>query len=272
MKYTATYTASTNTYTVTFVDFNGSALVTDRVFYGDAATAPANPTRDGYAFTGWDREFDNVTRDLTVTAQYTIITYTVTFVDFDGTVLETQEVPYGGAAQAPADPTRDGYTFTGWDITFDPVTSDLTVTALYELIPVQVDEEEIPQTVDEEPIPESGPQQNLNWMWWLLLIPLLLLLLLWYNVTVIVYGLDENGKEKQLRIIRRLKRRKEEVTVSLKKSHVRGGTHGMLELTKLFTRRMRGSRLAVEVDGVTVFNAEVPDDAEGRFQVRIEKW
>ena len=270
--YTATYTAAANAFTVTFVDFNGTVLGTDRVRYGNAATAPADPAREGYTFTGWDIDFDNVTSDLTVTAQYTIITFTVTFVDFDGTVLDTQEVTFGGAAQAPADPARDGYTFTGWDVSFNPVTSDLTVTALYELIPTQVDDEEIPQTVDEEPVPQSGPQQNLNWMWWLLLIPLLLLLLLWYNVTVIVYGPDENGKEKRLRTIRRLKRRKDEVTVSLTNSHTRGGAHGMLELTKLFTRRMRGNRLTIEVDGVAVLNAEVPDDAEGRFQARIEKW
>ena len=269
----ATYTATTNAYTVTFVDFNGTTLGTDRVRYGGAASAPADPTRVGYTFTGWDQEFDNVTSDMTVTAQYTIVTYTVTFVDFDGTVLEIQEVPYGGAAQAPSDPTRDGYTFTSWDISFDPVTSDLTVTALYELLPTQVDEEEIPQTIDEEPVPESGPQRSLNWMWWLLLIiPLLLLLLLWYNVTVTVYGPDENGKEKRLRTIRKLKRRKEEVTVSLKKSRVSDGTHGVLELTKLFTRRMRGNRLTIEVDGVVVLNAAVPDDADDRFQARIEKW
>ena len=270
--YTATYTAAANAFTVTFVDFNGTVLGTDRVRYGNAATAPADPAREGYTFTGWDIDFDNVTSDLTVTAQYTIITFTVTFVDFDGTVLDTQEVTFGGAAQAPADPARDGYTFTGWDVSFNPVTSNLTVTALYELIPTQVDDEEIPQTVDEEPVPQSGPQQNLKWMWWLLLIPLLLLLLLWYNVTVIVYGPDENGKEKRLRTIRRLKRRKDEVTVSLTNSHTRGGAHGMLELTKLFTRRMRGNRLTIEVDGVAVLNAEVPDDAEGRFQARIEKW
>ena len=270
--YTAAYTAAANAFTVTFVNFDGTVLGTDTVSYGGTAEAPADPTREGYTFTGWDIDFDNVTSDLTVTAQYTIITFTVTFVDFDGAVLDTQEVPFGGAAQAPADPTRDGYTFTGWDISFDPVTGDLTVTALYELIPVQVDEEEIPLTIDDEPIPESGPRENLNWMWWLLLLLLIPLLLLWYNVTVTVFGLDEDGKEKSLRRIRRLKRKKDEVTVSLKASHVRGGEYGAVELTKLFTRRMRGNRLIVDVDGEVVLNAVVPDDAEGRFSVRVEKW
>ena len=37
---------------------------------GQSATAPANPTRDGYTFDGWDKDFSNVTEDLTVTAQW----------------------------------------------------------------------------------------------------------------------------------------------------------------------------------------------------------
>ncbi|MBO4848613.1 MAG: InlB B-repeat-containing protein, partial [Clostridia bacterium] len=69
--------------------------------------------------------------NLTVTAQYLINTYTVTFVDWDGTVLKTQTVDYGAAATAPADPARVGYTFTGWDVDFSNVTSNLTVTAQY---------------------------------------------------------------------------------------------------------------------------------------------
>ncbi len=61
-------------------------------------------------------------------------TYTVTFKDWNGTVLKTQENVVGGtAATAPADPTRDGYTFTGWDKAFDNVTGDLVVTAQYQL-------------------------------------------------------------------------------------------------------------------------------------------
>ena len=118
-------------YTVTFKDWNGTVLKTEEVLEGAAATAPADPTREGYTFTGWDVAFNNVTSDLVVTAQYTINTYTVTFKDWDGTVLSTQTVEHGSAATAPADPTREGYTFAGWDVAFNNVTSDLVVTATY---------------------------------------------------------------------------------------------------------------------------------------------
>ena len=128
---TAQYSA--NTYTVTFKDWNGTVLKTQQVQYGGAATAPANPTRTGYTFTGWDKAFTNVTANLVVTAQYSINTYTVTFKDWNGTVLKTQQVQYGGAATAPANPTRTGYTFTGWDKAFTSVTANLVVTAQYSI-------------------------------------------------------------------------------------------------------------------------------------------
>lgn len=60
-------------------------------------------------------------------------TFTVTFVDHDGTVLKTETVEIGKSATAPEDPTRESYTFVGWDKAFDNVTEDITVTAEYEL-------------------------------------------------------------------------------------------------------------------------------------------
>lgn len=58
-------------------------------------------------------------------------TYTVTFKDHNGKVLGTQEVEEGKAAAAPAEPTREHFTFAGWDKTFDKVTGDLVITATY---------------------------------------------------------------------------------------------------------------------------------------------
>lgn len=57
---------------------------------------------------------------------------TVTFYDWDGKVLKTEGVKYGQDATAPADPTRECYTFTGWDKAFTNVLDNLDVYAVYE--------------------------------------------------------------------------------------------------------------------------------------------
>ncbi len=57
-------------YTVTFVDYDLTELSSQEVDSGSAATAPDNPTRVGYQFKGWDKSFDEITEDLTVTATY----------------------------------------------------------------------------------------------------------------------------------------------------------------------------------------------------------
>jgi hypothetical protein len=61
----------------------------------------------------------------------TAVNYTVRFLDYDDAVLKTQEVEEGGAATAPANPSRIGYDFTGWSAAFDNITADLDVKALY---------------------------------------------------------------------------------------------------------------------------------------------
>ena len=128
---TATY--KINEYTVTFKDYDGKILKTQKVESGKAATAPANPSRTHYTFIGWDTSFEEVTSDLVVTATYRIIEYTVTFKDYDGKILKSQKVESGKAATAPANPSRTHYTFTGWDKSFDEITSDLEVTATYKI-------------------------------------------------------------------------------------------------------------------------------------------
>ena len=62
-------------------------------------------------------------------------TYTVVFKDYDGRELKTQSgIVKGGSATAPADPTREGFSFIGWDVSFSNVTGNLVVTAQYEEI------------------------------------------------------------------------------------------------------------------------------------------
>ena len=119
-------------FTVTFQDWDGTLLKTETVIEHEAATPPANPIRAGYIFTGWDVAFDDVTEDLTVTAQYrTIGTYSVTFKNYDDTTLKTEYVLEGGAATPPAVPDHEGYDHSGWDVPFDNVLADIITTAQF---------------------------------------------------------------------------------------------------------------------------------------------
>ncbi|MBR3595860.1 MAG: InlB B-repeat-containing protein, partial [Clostridia bacterium] len=112
---TVTYTI--NVYKVIFVDFDGTQIGDiQNVNYQSAATAPTTPAREGYTFTGWDKAFNSITADTTVTAQYEINQYTITFDTVGGTAIDAVTQDYGTAVTAPAAPTREGYTFAGWDV------------------------------------------------------------------------------------------------------------------------------------------------------------
>lgn len=130
-----TYTAQykIKVFTIKFVDYNGTVLSTQSVNYGTMPTAPANPSRTGYDFTGWDSSVVSATADKIYTAQYKIQTFTIKFVDYNGTALSTQTVEYGKMPTTPANPSREGYDFTGWDKSVVSVTGNATYTAQYKV-------------------------------------------------------------------------------------------------------------------------------------------
>lgn len=120
--------------TVTFTDGLGHVIAVSEVTTGEDATPPADPVREGgYVFDGWDNSYTNVTEDRVINAKWRIeggVGYTVTFTDgFGGVIGVPQLVREGDTAVAPADPVRDGFTFTGWKPAFSDVRSDLTVEA-----------------------------------------------------------------------------------------------------------------------------------------------
>ena len=121
-----------NQYTVTFK--NGDEVVKSaEMNYGSTITAPAVPVKEGHTFKGWQGYTTNMTvpaRNVTFTAQWTINQYTLTFKNGE-TVYKTITQDYGTAIAKPADPTKTGYTFDGWDKTI-PTTmpaGDMTITA-----------------------------------------------------------------------------------------------------------------------------------------------
>ena len=129
--YEISYSINTNP-VVRFLDWNGNMLSEQIVETNQSAIAPSVPLREGYTFIGWDKDFSNITEDLVVTAQYKINRFYVQFLDWDNTILKADSVDWNTAAIAPANPSREGYDFLGWDKEFGSVTSDLVINAQYE--------------------------------------------------------------------------------------------------------------------------------------------
>jgi uncharacterized repeat protein (TIGR02543 family) len=148
------------TYTVTYAPGEHgtfTAQTTSGLSYGVATpAAPATPAATGWKFVGWTPTVQaTVTGSVTYTATWEPATFTVTFVDDDGTVLKTEEVVYGKDATPPTTPTREGRHFVGWDGNYTNVTTDITVKAKYEDDTVPEPEPPIIVTPD-PPTPTTG--------------------------------------------------------------------------------------------------------------------
>ena len=106
-----------NQYTITFDTNGGSEIAPITQDYGTEIAAPANPTRKGYTFKGWDKEIPETmpAENITVKAQWEINQYTIAFDTNGGSEIAPITQDYGTEITAPADPTRKGYTFKGWD-------------------------------------------------------------------------------------------------------------------------------------------------------------
>ena len=102
-------------HSVTFVDYDGTVLSAQSVAHGSAAIEPTAPEREGYAFIGWDKDFSNVTEDMTVTAQYSANSYSITYT-VNGEKYTAQTYEFGAVVSAPEYTVPEGHTFSGWDI------------------------------------------------------------------------------------------------------------------------------------------------------------
>lgn len=133
--YTFNVKVAERLYKVIFTDSDGKTVIAEQELKkGHDATAPEAPAKEGYEFTGWDRSFTNVTRDIVVKAVYTKL-YKVTFKSKDGqTELKVQYVRSGEAAEAPEAPEIEGYTFSRWSDDFTSVYRDMVITAYYDII------------------------------------------------------------------------------------------------------------------------------------------
>lgn len=120
----------TNKYVVTFKDYDGKVLKTQTVDYGKDATAPAEPARTGYTFTGWDATFTKVTKDITVTATYKQVLVTKLTVTGDSKSLAVNKTMKLTASALPANALNSDVVWTTSNSKWATVSATGTVKAL----------------------------------------------------------------------------------------------------------------------------------------------
>lgn len=142
--------ATLNWYQVKVIDGTLDDMCTHGLYLpGDEVTLIAPETNDaGQDFSYWKNKAGEIigtsaTIDVVVGTSNEVYTavygeeiqtaFTVKFIDYDGSLLKECTVESGNSAVAPVNPYRAGYLFTGWDTNFSSVSSDLTVTAQYDV-------------------------------------------------------------------------------------------------------------------------------------------
>ena len=113
-------------YSVSFDSNGGTDVITQaNIDSGGYATLPTTPTKEGYTFVGWytDTTLETaynfatpVTSSFTLYAKWTVSKFTVTFKTYAGDTLYQTTVEYNKDATYVGDtPTKEGFTFDGWD-------------------------------------------------------------------------------------------------------------------------------------------------------------
>lgn len=171
--------------TVSFDSAGGSPVPPATTTVGETVAEPADPSREGFTFSGWfvdaatTSPFDfatTVPTSMTLYAGWVAKTYPVTFDSAGGTAVSPERVQHGGTLTAPTEPTRDGHAFTGWftDATLSekydfatPVTGAFTLTAGWNetttpVVPTPpVIDTETPAPPAATPPPPQGPTLQL---------------------------------------------------------------------------------------------------------------
>ena len=128
---TVTGSFTVNKYKLIYM-VDGKEYKTYEVEYGTSITPEADPTKDGYKFSGWSEIPETMpAKDVTVSGTFSIGTYTLTYM-VDGKEYKTVSYEYGATITAEAEPTKEGYTFSGWsEIPTTMPGNDVTVTGSF---------------------------------------------------------------------------------------------------------------------------------------------
>ena len=124
---TVTGSFAVNYYAVTYI-VDGEEYETMTVEYGKEITLPATPEKEGHTFSGWSEVPETMpAEDITVEGSFAVNYYTVTY-KVDGEVYATDSVSYGSEIVLIEEPTKEGYTFSGWsEIPATMPAEDITV-------------------------------------------------------------------------------------------------------------------------------------------------
>ena len=160
-------------YKVTFNANGGTVAESVRmVENGDLLGNLPKPERTGYTYKGWFAEADGgvrvravmtVTSNMVCYAQWTVNQYTLTFDAAGGSEVAPITQDYGTVVTAPPDPTREGYTFSGWtpEVPSTMPAGDMTLIAQWTENPATPDPvipDPDPVTPDPEPVtPDPDP-------------------------------------------------------------------------------------------------------------------
>jgi hypothetical protein len=130
-------------YTVNFYNEEDILISSQTIEYGEDAIEPQKPSKEEtvqytYSFVSWTQAFNHVTKNLDIYPVYeqTLRQYTVSFIDGDGQVIDSQVVDYGRSAIAPSQASKTHtdeiyYIFDGWDKSFASIKGDLVVNAMF---------------------------------------------------------------------------------------------------------------------------------------------
>lgn len=137
-------TFTVNKYKMTY-RVDGEEYMTSEVEYGSAITAEAEPTEEGYTFSGWSEIPETMpAHDVTVTGTFIVNKYTITYM-IDDEVYQTESVGYASTITPPSAPEREGYTFEWIEVPETMPAHDITIVGSYTsgINTINVDDEDV---------------------------------------------------------------------------------------------------------------------------------
>ncbi|UKK54865.1 leucine-rich repeat protein [Prevotella sp. E2-28] len=163
-----------NKYLLTY-KVDDEIVKSDSIVYNTVITPEANPTKEGYTFSGWSAIPETMpAQDVVITGSFKINKYLLTY-KVDDEIVKSDSIVYNTAITPEAEPTKEGYTFSGWsEIPETMPAKDVLVTGTFSInsykLTYMIDDKVYKDTVYEysatiipEPIP-AGNYATFEWI------------------------------------------------------------------------------------------------------------